>query len=387
MIRPSRRALFTVLLLLLAVILSPAAGEGFSVSADRKIISYAENTFRIQAPEEGDLTLTFRDENTVYRSLTLHVSPGENVLTWDGLGYNEERLKTKYYQVVSVLAGASGRVWEHTFNAYVDYSAQALIFGLPSADHLYLDAAEDWFIEAKVVLKGALAVDLRRPGESEPAYAWRKDVSGGKILKLSLAALAGKSLPEPGTYQVEVYTPANPAYRSVFPLFVEERSPDPVPLSVTGDIMPARGDSDAEIWRKMRQPATVVDIPFAEHQQVFEQADASSPVLGTLHGQSQALSVYELQDGWARIGAWNHEEGEYIEGWVPAEKLKIVQPQGDYGLLLDKKAQTLTVYCEGEKLDTLLVSTGRMERTSSIRKPRPAAFSPASTGWIFPPTG
>ena len=33
MIRPSRCALFAVLLLLLAVILSPAAGEGFSVSA------------------------------------------------------------------------------------------------------------------------------------------------------------------------------------------------------------------------------------------------------------------------------------------------------------------------------------------------------------------
>ena len=42
--------------------------------------------------------------------------------------------------------------------------------------------------------------------------------------------------------------------------------------------------------------------------------------------------------------------------------LKVVYPQTDFGLLVDKQKQTLTVFYRGEKLDTLRVSTGLPEK-------------------------
>ena len=67
-----------------------------------------------------------------------------------------------------------------------------------------------------------------------------------------------------------------------------------------------------------------------------------------------------FDDEWAKIGAWNHEEAEYIEGWVPVSHLKVVEPNPEYGLLVDKTNQTMTVFRNGERIETLLVSTGRM---------------------------
>ena len=144
--------------------------------------------------------------------------------------------------------------------------------------------------------------------------------------------------------------------------------------AVTGDIMPDRDSTDSEIWAKMTAPATVIDIRNTSHQKVYESPDSESRVLGTLHGQSQSLSVLEIRENWVRISAWNHEKGEAVEGWVPRKVLKVVEPQKEYGILVDKKSQTLTLYHQGRKIDTLLVSTGRMEKDALYQETAAGSF-------------
>ena len=345
-----------------------------TVANEKKIISYADNSFLITAPEAGKAVVTVRDPDTIYRVLEFGVAEGENHCAWDGLAYQEERLKSKAYQIETVLYGESGRTWEKTYNTYVEYSAQALIFALPSADTVYMEQTSEWFLEAKTVLSGEITAELTPEGRTEPAYSWKRQVSGGKIIKMAFTTLTGKTVPEPGKYTMKVYATTNPAYSSAFSLEVREGTEDAGEIRVTGDIMPSRDDTDAEIWEKMRMPATVVDIGITDHQKVYAEPDAGSTVLGTLHGQSQALSVLDISGGWVRIGAWNHEEGAYIEGWVPENVLKISEPQGNYGLLLDKKYQTITVFRDGERLDTLLVSTGRMEKDELYQETAAGSF-------------
>ncbi len=363
---PVRTLRYALVLLLLCTLVVPGpvsarAEEDFSVSCVRGITSYVNNQLKVNAPEAGILTVRLRDAHTLYRELSFPVEAGKNICEWDGLGFNGERLNRKYYQLEARLAGESGQVWTLNFNVFVEYSAQALIFALPSADTLYLDAASDWFLEAKTVLNGTLIIELIPEGGTESVYTRQKQASGGKIGHMTFRSIAGKEDPAPGDYRMRVYEQSKPAYAAEFPLRIAAEKPEIPEISITGEIMPRRGDSDAEIWAKMRLPAVVVDRDYTDHQQVYAAPDATAEVLGTLHGQTQALEVLALQDGWAQVGAWNHEEAAYIEGWVPRDRLKTEEPQGEYGLLLDKQAQTLTVYRNGEKLDTLLVSTGRME--------------------------
>ena len=49
-------------------------------------------------------------------------------------------------------------------------------------------------------------------------------------------------------------------------------------------------------------------------------------------------------------------------------------PQGEYGILIDKKEQTLTVFRNGEPIDTLLVSTGRAEKNSLYQETSAGCF-------------
>ncbi len=355
-----------VLLALFCLLAAPgsrsiAAEEEFSIACAKGITSYIKNTFKVNAPEAGELTVRLRDQHTLYRVLHFTVEAGKNLCDWDGLGFNGERLNRKYYQLEAELEGRSGKVWTQAFNVYVEYSSQTLIFALPSADELALGRADEWFLEAKTVLSGTLVIELIPEGEDEPVYVRKKSADSGRILNMTFRSIAGKEYPEPGNYRMRVYEISKPEYASEFPLHIVGNASEKQAVTVTGDIMPQRGDPDEIIWSKMRMPATVIDRECTDHQQVYEIPDANAEVLGTLHGQTQAVSVFELRDGWARIGAWNHEEAAYIEGWVPENKLKVETPQGEYGLLLDKKAQTITVYRNGEPLDTLLVSTGRMD--------------------------
>ena len=63
---------------------------------------------------------------------------------------------------------------------------------------------------------------------------------------------------------------------------------------------------DREIWDAMMKPSVIVDIDPTEHQKVYSEPDPSSASLGTLHGQTQGLSVFLISGEWAKIGAWNH---------------------------------------------------------------------------------
>ena len=72
--------------------------------------------------------------------------------------------------------------------------------------------------------------------------------------------------------------------------------------------MPPEDADDETLWKTMMEPGVVVDIDYLDHQNVYAGQDQKSEILGTLHGQTQCVSVFEINDEWANIGAWNHED-------------------------------------------------------------------------------
>ena len=53
---------------------------------------YGDNSITVTSPAEGDLLLRVQDRYNVYRTMTFRVKEGENMITWDGLGENTERI-------------------------------------------------------------------------------------------------------------------------------------------------------------------------------------------------------------------------------------------------------------------------------------------------------
>ena len=77
------------------------------------------------------------------------------------------------------------------------------------------------------------------------------------------------------------------------------------------------------------------------------------------------------------VRAWRHEDGAYVEGYVPTKKLKMVLPGTRYGVVIDKTAQTLTVYEAGKPVGPRAREhRDSRPRTGRSGKRAPAPFSP-----------
>ncbi len=352
-----------ILLLSLCLVFSLASADSaFSVKRVGNLVSFADNAFQVTAPGDGEVAVTVHDEVSVYRELSWPVTAGENTLHWDGCGYNRERLSPKDYTITAKFTGESGEEQEVSFKTPVEYSAQALQYALPSGPEAFLKAQEEWFLELKTIQKGEVRIELAKENENEPSFSAKLATVGGKLYRVTFDSLFGRQPPEAGDYHARVWEASVPEFVFEFDLKVKDGEPEAEAPFVTGSVMPEKGMADAEIWEMTQRPSVVVDIDFFKHQEVYAEKDKSSGSLGTLHGQTQGLEVIRLEDDWALVGAWNHEEAEYVEGWVPSSVLKVVYPQTEFGLLVDKREQTLTVFYRGERLDTLRVSTGIPEK-------------------------
>ncbi len=354
-----------------------AAGEEDSFSASRvgQIIGFGKNAFSIRAPEDGTLSITVRDDWCVWRKIEEKVGKGLSTVEWDGCGNNEEPLNTQRYHFDFTLRGESGKEYQVSFDSPVTDILTVLQFVLPAGKTAYLNAAEEWFFETKATRDGTIRIEFIPAGEETPVYSCEKPVHKRRIEHYTLKHLDGKGFPGAGEYTIKIYTESRPERIHTFPLRIEARKPrgdDEIP--VTGDIMPAAGASDEEIWAKMTAPSAVVDIDALEHQNIYTDPDYRKKTIGTLHGETQCLSILARDGEWAKIGAWNHEDGAYTEGWVPADKLKIVEPNPEYGILVSKKEQTLTLYQRGKRIETLRVSTGKMEKDKYFRETSAGSF-------------
>lgn len=365
-----------LLILIVCFLINMASAESIdnklSISTPQEISGYRNNPLIITAPESGKLTLEIRDETTLYRSLEAAAIEGKNQVIWDGLGWNEERLAKKSFVIYGTLEGDSGRCYRAETRIKVGSSQQAILFALPSDPVVYSES-DDWFLELKLLFTDQLTAEFYN-NTNALVIKTTRETKGGRVNQISWAALSDKKRIIPGTYRVRIYGKLHPSNFKEINLEIREGKRPNIPLHLTGEIMPDRTDSDAEIWEKMMAPATVIDIRNVSHQRVYDAPRNNSRVLGTLHGQSQSVSVLEIQEKWVRIKAWNHERGELIEGWVPRKVLKVVEPQRRYGLLIDKKRQTLTLYENGKKIDTLLVSTGRMAKGELYQETAAGSF-------------
>lgn len=351
------------------------AENAFSCNLNHDIIGFSPNPFQMNVPGPGYYKITIRDDTTIYQTLEgKNKNAGSVQIEWDGTGFNKERLDRRTYIIDTIYICEDGTQYFASFNKASEYSAQAVNYALPSSDSIWLESTDQWFLETKTVMDGTLTIEWIQNTTGIVEKVSSVSISGGKPVRISYKSITGGYHPAPGEYTLWIYDSKNKEYGEKIKLKIIDHKSEDLPLQISEDFMPSESDDTKEIWRKMMLPSVVVDIGFHQHQKIYEKPDKKSKSLGTVHGQTQALKIIALKESWAFVGAWNHETGSYVEGWVPSDNLKVEKPQTGYGLLFDKKTQILTVYYHGKVFDTLKISTGLGENGKLYQETSAGSF-------------
>lgn len=382
-----RHRLFRPLLLLAAaaVILlcvptrtgSPAcAEEAFSVSLPETVKGYTPCEITVVSPAAGQVTLSLYDllRNPWYR-IEATVRPGENRIPWDGLGYYGERMMAGPYQFIAILEGEDGRQERATADFEINGTTPTLVYALPSSDTLYLDRSERWFAECYVSSRCLVVMEVL-DSAGEVAFSKEMTLSDPEGTPVRWAgSVTEKQKIAPGQYTVRMWSKLNPDYRAEFPLTVAEKKTAVPEVGVTGPIIPERGMTDEEIWAIMRKPSVVIagNGTFRRFD-LYREPNRDSRAVGSLRCATQALEVLETEGKWARVRAWNHADGQEVTGYLPLKMLTVCEPSGHYGVLIDKREQTLTVYEDGRPVGTVPVSTGLVVERNHYRETPAGAF-------------
>jgi len=352
--------------IVLLMLFTCAAAESFAIEAGGPITGFTENTLLLSLPANGEVEISVSQQGQDWRVIgPLSLEAGFTRITWDGLGLYEQPLREGTYTITAIFTDASGRKTATTAIAEAGESTQAMLYALPSSDTLWLSDDKDaWFIQLEMVRAGNAVMEVIPEGGSDAVYTKVTRIKPDYTTEL---AWDGKGV-SAGTYTVKLYAEENPRYTHSFTLTIREGKPDQQCVTVTGPVMPTRGMTDTGIWAIMQQTSVVIDIGETSHQPVYSKPRRNSDRLGTLHGGSQCVEVLAIEGSWAKIGAWIHENGSYVEGYVPLSVLKTVKPDKNYCILIDKQSQTLTVFCRGERIGTMPVSTGLMTKRNPDRE-------------------
>lgn len=117
--------------------------------------------------------------------------------------------------------------------------------------------------------------------------------------------------------------------------------------------------SDEEIWAALTSEMVGVDVAENEVAYVYDSPYQGRAKLGSVSGISQGVNVItQRSDGWALVETFRNEDGAFVRGYIKADKLRPVEPNKTYGIVIDKANQTLTVFKDGARLGSCKVSTG-----------------------------
>ena len=366
-----------LLLFCLAAAVFPAAAEDVaSVSMPDVVRGFTECQIKIVSPGEGEAEMHLYDAlNNPWLIRREPVKAGENIIIWDGLAANRERLFAGPYHFDIFLHLKDGRELKVTSKFKINATVPTLMIAIPSSDTLWLDHSEKWFIECCVTVE--CLVEIRIYDQNgKKVHALDKVISDpqGEVIRWA-GMIDGKTRIQPGEYTVTCRSRENPSYEITFPLKVAETNPLSREVTVTGPVLPERGMSDAEIWEIMMKPSVVINANGSKRRFDLHAAPkTASRAVASLRCALQGLEILEIDGPWARLVAWDHTDGHKAEGYFLVKKLTVEAPNPHYGLLVDKRDQTMTVFHDGKRIGTIPVSTGKVVGYEKYRETPAGAF-------------
>ena len=386
-----RKIIMLMLVCILACVSAAAENAELTVSVPETVMGYTPCKIVINAPEAGEAELKMLDPmQNLWLTRKEQLSAGENALDWDGLGEFGERMFAGPYRFLVKMQTADGRELAAEAKFNISGTTQTLVYALPSSETLYLDKSEKWFVECFVSAECLVRMEVT-DAAGKKAYVREEKIrdEDGTSLVWS-GVLDNKKKIAAGDYTVRMWSKLNPSYVCSFPLRIEESAPPKPAVAATGPVMPERGMSEEEIWEIMMKPSVVIDDngTFRRFELYSTPKAVKTRTVGTLRCALQGLEVLDTEGNWAHVRAWRHEDGQPVEGYFMLKKLTVVNPSPHYGVLIDKREQTLTLYQDGHAVGSVPVSTGLVTPGNKYRETPAGAFlTDVHTGASFAQEG
>jgi len=372
-VKPGRK----LLSMLAAALLLPAACHASALELTAGTVTpFAENRIVVRSESAGTLTVTpaLPDFSLRNAAENLQVEAGKTEIVWDGLSWHGEPLPSGTLTLNASLVLPSGEVSEASVRVKVGNPLCAAVSCLPAAD-LFCPAQGSLRIECGLSRKGSVKLEIGSAGE--PGKVLRTLTGKAKDtvpvqLKWDGKDQSRRPLPA-GEYLLTAFSPACPEHRVTASVILTD---DPVTVPdvfVTGEIIPADPEDDEAVWAALTAPAVVG--AGTEGQGLYLMKKKKYAPGGSISARTVAVRVMELAEkGWCQVAVWRQAVGEYMEGWVQRDKLTVIAPRLHYGVLINKKQQTLTVYQDGRRLGTLRISTGLLSSGNPLAATPPGVY-------------
>ena len=256
-----------------------------------------------------------------------------------------------------------------------------LSYCVSSHDNIPRNRMDDFIVDYMLARDGSVKISLfENKADGKALHAWTIKREGNVPAMFNWDGKISGKLIGPGRYVLRFA--AGDRAEDIADIAFEVTEPsDPLPLAVTeqDEYLPASMDIKS-VWQAMTAPMAVADAGDLSHEPIYDSPGGKK--IGHVHGQTAGMIIRELApDGWARVGAWGTVDGSYIEGYIRQDRLKMVEPNTRWGLLIDKAAQKMYVYeadesaAQGARLLGILnISTGLMAKEKTFRETRAGAF-------------
>ena len=355
-----KKTIAALAVLLLSVCLA-ACASAVEIKVPGSVRPFDDNVITVYSEIGGKLTIeavsgTIPLENAV---TDLEIPEGTTRIPWEALTFGGEPIAKGRLTLRAKLVCPDGMPEEAEAVTGVGDPKPAVVCCLPGAKEYYPVEGDSLRIEVGICGFASCEVTIApkdRPGEI--VWSERKSGNGKEPLVFRWTARNGKEPCAPGEYLISAcYTGRRDRVYTATVTILPEPLPE-AKLEVTGSLIPENLDDDAAVWAALTAPVAVGDGGEGEGLRIMN-AENRRIVEGTVSCRTTGVAVLEIcDDGWVKVGGWRQVDNAYVEGYVLADKLRIIRPNTSYGAVLDKKAQTLAIYEDGKKIGTIQVSTG-----------------------------
>ena len=361
---------------LLALPLLPVhAAAALEVSVD-SVVPFGRNTIVVRSDVPGILTVTpaLPDFDLMPAVSAFPVEAGSTEIPWDGLSWFGEPLPAGRMTLKACLVDASGDVAEASVRISVSAPLCAAVSCLPAADS-FCPEAESLRVECGMSRKGSVRLEIASADAPDKVLRTLQGKAKDNVpvsLKWDGKDQKHRKLPA-GEYILTAYSEALPDRRVTASVSLLS-SPAPVPaVFETGDILPSDPENDEEVWAALTAPAVVG--AGTEGQGLYLMKKKKYSPGGSISARTAAVRVLEVgSDGWCKVAAWRQAVGEYMEGWVQAEKLAVIPPRQHYGVLINKANHIMTVYEDGKRIGSMQISTGLLNGQNLLAATPPGVY-------------
>ena len=376
---------------LLLLIVLAAGASAVEISAGT-IRAFDRNILTVRSEEGGVLTIEAWSGTLPLQNpaTDLRIDAGTAEISWDALSFGGEPVPAGRLTLRATLVCADRTTEQAEITAEAGSPLPAAVCCLPGAQRFYPDGQGALRVEVALASSGTYEVSAAPKDRPEEEVWHAQGFTNAKepVILWWNGMQRGRTPCEPGEYVITARSKICPerAHTATVEILAEPESA--LELTVTGSLMPADFSDDAAVWQALTAPVAVGAAAEGAGLRIMAEKGARSGYIATVSCRTTGLAVLEIcDDGWVKVGAWRQADGFWTEGWVKAEKLRMIRPNDRYGAVVDKHNQTMTIYENGKKLGTMLVSTGYTTLENRSADTHSGVFLMATRMENFPQNG